>query len=333
MPPLTLRTLDLNLLKVFDAIMAERSLTKAAQQLALTQPAVSNALRRLREALGDELLVRKGRNLEPTVRAQELWSAVRTALQQLQASLAPSVFDPSTATTTFVLTMADATAAELMPGLLAVINAQAPGVSLRVVPLTTRDPRRLLDEGQADLALGHFPAAVAELSSRTQAGEAVPFVQHRLFAGDYVCVMRRDHPLAQGPLTLERYCAARHLLVSYSGRAVGFMDEALRALGHTRHIVLTVNQFFTAGKVVSQSDLLTVLPRHFVNMTGFADQLVLRELPFAAPPVHLDALWHRRQDASSAHRWLREHIFTLAAQAFNPHGTADAPNARSGHQP
>ena len=332
MPMLTLRTLDLNLLKVFDAIMAERSLTKAAQQLALTQPAVSNALRRLREALGDELLVRKGRQLEPTVRAQELWSAVRTALQQLQASLAPSVFDPATAATTFVLTMADATAAELMPGLLAIITAQAPGVSLRVVPLTTRDPRRLLDEGQADLALGHFPAAVAELDSRTQAGEAVSFVQQRLFAGDYVCVMRRDHPLAQGPLTLAAYCSARHLLVSYSGRAVGFMDEALRALGHTRHIVLTVNQFFTAGKVVSQSDLVTVLPRHLVNVTGFADQLVLRELPFVAPQVQLDALWHRRQDGASAHRWLRENIFSVAAQAFNPHRSADAPNEPAGLQ-
>lgn len=318
MPSVTLRTLDLNLLKVFDAIMAERSLTKAARQLALTQPAVSNALRRLREALGDELLVRKGRQLEPTVRALELWAAVRTALQQLQASLAPSVFDPATATNTFVLTMADATAAELMPGLLAVITAQAPGVSLRVVPLTTRDPRRLLEEGQADLALGHFPAAVAELNSRAQVGESLAFVQHRLFAGDYVCVMRHDHPLAQGPLTLERYCAARHLLVSFSGRAVGFMDEALRTLGQTRRIVLTVNQFFTAGKVVSQSDLLTVLPRHFVNVTGFADQLVLRELPFTAPRVQVDALWHQRQDGSSAHRWLREQIIVIAQAAFGP---------------
>ena len=329
----TLRTLDLNLLKVFDAIMAERSLTKAAQQLALTQPAVSNALRRLREALGDELLVRKGRQLEPTVRAQELWQAVRTALQQLQASLAPSLFNPATASTTFVLTMADATAAQLMPGLLAVITEQAPGVSLRVVPLTTRDPRRLLDAGQADLALGHFPAAVAELRSRVQAGEAVPFVQQRLFAGDYVCVMRRDHPLAQAPLTLERFCAARHLLVSYSGRAVGFMDEALRALGYTRRIVLTVNQFFTAGKVVSQSDLVTVLPRHFVNVTGFADQLVLRELPFVAPQVHLDALWHRRQDSASAHTWLRAQIIALAAQAFTPHNTTPAPDGQPGLPP
>ncbi|MEN9437384.1 MAG: hypothetical protein RIR09_2039 [Pseudomonadota bacterium] len=313
----SLRTLDLNLLKVFDAIMAERSLTKAARQLALTQPAVSNALRRLRESLGDELLVRKGRQLEPTARALDLWQAVRSALQQLQTALVPSVFDPSTANTTFVLTMADATAAELMPRLVAVITAQAPGVSLRVVPLTTRDPRPLLDAGHADLALGHFPAVTADLISRAQGGESVTFLRHRLFSGDYVCVMRHGHPLAQGDLTLDHYCAARHLLVSFSGRAVGLMDEALATLGRTRHIVLTVNQFFTAGKVVAQSDLLTVLPRHFVNVTGFADQLVLRELPFAAPRVDVDALWHLRKDGASAHAWLRTQIAALARQTFD----------------
>ncbi len=316
MDPIALRALDLNLLKVFDAIMAERSLTKAARQLALTQPAVSNALRRLRESLGDELLVRKGRQLEPTARALEIWQVVRSVLLQLQMALVPSTFDPATATTTFVLTMADATAAELMPRLVAVITAQAPGVSLRVVPLTTRDPRQLLDDGLADLAIGHFPAVAADLISRAQGGESVTFMRHRLFSGDYVCVMRQGHPLAQGVLTLENYCAARHLLVSFSGRAVGFMDEALAALDRARHIVLTVNQFFTAGKVVAQSDLLTVLPRHFVNMTGFADQLVLRELPFAAPRVDVDALWHLRTDGASAHAWLRAQIAALARQTF-----------------
>jgi len=139
---INLRTFDLNLLKVFDVVMSERSLTRAAAQLNLTQPAVSNALRRLREALDDELLVRNGRNLEPTARGQELWPAVRETLQKLQASLAPSVFEPALATNTFVLAMADATAAELMPGLVKVLARDAPGVSLRVVPLTTRDPAK-----------------------------------------------------------------------------------------------------------------------------------------------------------------------------------------------
>jgi DNA-binding transcriptional LysR family regulator len=316
-PSINLRTFDLNLLKVFDTVMAERSLTRAAEQLALTQPAVSNALRRLRDALGDELLVRKGRSLEPTPRGQELWPAVRDTLQKLQTSLAPAVFEPATATTTFVLTMADATAAELMPGLVEVLARDAPGVSLRVVPLTTRDPRRVLDEGGADLAIGHFPAVLTDLTARAQAGAAESFRHHRLFVGDYVCVMRKDHPLARGKLTLDRFCEAAHLLVSFSGRAFGFIDESLTSLKRTRRVVLTVNQFFTAGKVVVHSDLLTVLPRHFVNVTGYADELVIRELPFNVPPIQVDALWHQRLDAAAPHAWLRQQIALLGHQLFS----------------
>ncbi len=316
MRDVSLRTLDLNLLKVFDVVMSERSLTRAAEQLALTQPAVSNALRRLREALGDELLVRKGRTLEPTPRAEALWPAVRGCLQQLQASLAPPGFDPASATSTFILTMADATAAEMMPGLLGIITAQAPDVSLRVVPLTTRDPRQLLEDGHADLAVGHFPAVLADLTARAQAGDTAGFLHHRLFSGDYVCVMRKGHPLARGPLTLQHFCEARHMLVSFSGRPYGFIDEALAALGQRRHVVLTVNQFFTAGKVVSQSDVLTVLPRHFVGVTGYAQDIVLRELPFPVPPIQVDAVWHLRKDGDRAHAWLRSQIAHLAAKAF-----------------
>ncbi|MDZ7919483.1 LysR family transcriptional regulator [Rhodoferax sp.] len=316
-PSINLRTFDLNLLKVFDTVMAERSLTKAAEQLALTQPAVSNALRRLRDTLGDELLVRKGRSLEPTARGQELWPAVRDILHKLQTALAPAVFEPATADNTFVLTMADATAAGLMPGLVAVLAREAPGVSLRVVPLTTRDPRRVLDEGDADLAVGHFPSVLTDLTARAQSGAAESFLHHRLFAGDYVCVMRKDHAMAQGKFTLDRFCEAQHLLVSFSGRAFGFIDESLTNLRRTRRVVLTVNQFFTAGKVVVHSDLLTVLPRHFVNVTGFADQLVIRELPFKVSPIQVDALWHQRLDSDAAHAWLRGQIEVLGSHLFS----------------
>lgn len=302
------RTLDLNLLRVFDEVMAERSLTRAARNLALTQPAVSNALRRLRDTLGDELVRRSGQGMEPTPRALLLWPAVRDALRQLQQSLAPSRFDPARADTTFVLAMADATAAELVPPLVDIIEAEAPGVSLRVVPLATRDPRKLLDDESVDLAVGYFPAVVADLTAREQVGKAVAFATQRLYDGEYVCVMRADHPLASGPLTLNRFCAARHLLVSFSGRPFGFIDEALATLGRERRVVLTVNQFFTAGRVVAYSNLLTVLPRHFVGVTGIADALVLRKLPFAVPAVHVDALWHGRRDQDSAHRWLRDTI-------------------------
>ena len=321
---LNLRTFDLNLLKVFDVIMTERSLTRAAARLALTQPAVSNALRRLRESLGDELLVRQGRALAPTAHALALWPAIRTTLQQLQTSLAPSPFDPATTRQTFVLTMADATVAELMPDLTDIIEREAPGITLRVVPLTTRDPRPLLEQEHADLAIGYFPAVRADLTASAQSGAQVPFLHQCLFTGDYVCAMRAGHALATGELTLERYCAARHMLVSFSGRAFGFVDEALALQQRTRRVVLTVNQFFTAAKVVAQSELLTVLPRHFLDVTGFGHLLAQRELPFAVPRVQVDAFWHRRQDANPAHAWLRSTVANVAAQAFPPE-PADAP--------
>lgn len=312
----TFRTLDLNLLRVFDQVMAERNLTRAARNLNMTQPAVSNALNRLRDALGDRLVTRSGYGIEPTPRALALWPAISDALKQLEASIAPGEFIASQATNTFMLSMADATAAELVPGLVDILERDAPGVSMRILPLTTRDPRRLLDEGQIDLAVGFFPAVLADLTAQSQAGGKAPFEHERLYDGEYVCVMRKDHPLARGPFTLTRYCAAHHLLVSFSGRPFGFIDEALASLGRKRRVVLTVNQFFTAGRVVARSDLLTVLPRHFVGVTGMTQELVLRDLPFDVPPVHVDALWHRRQAQRSDHAWLRLAVRAAAMQAF-----------------
>ncbi len=310
------RTLDLNLLRVFDEVMAERSLTRAARTLSLTQPAVSNALRRLRETLGDELVRRQGHGIEPTPRALALWPSVREALRQLQTAIVPTEFVPGQAQSTFVLAMADATAAELIGGLSERLESEAPGVSVRVVPLTTRDPRKLLQDGMADLALGYFPAVLTDLTARAQSDQVVSFEHQRLYAGEYVCVMRRDHPLAGQALTLDAYCQARHLLVSFSGRPYGFVDEALATLGRQRRIVMTVNQFFTAGRVVVNSDLLTVLPRHFVPTTGLAEAFQLHDLPFEVPPVHVEALWHSRLQHDSAHQWMRETLLSVARQAF-----------------
>ena len=310
------RTLDLNLLRVFDEVMAEGSLTRAARNLSLTQPAVSNALRRLRETLGDELVQRSGQGMAPTPRARAIWPAVREALAQLQSSLIPNEFVPAEANTSFVLAMSDASAAELIPVLTETLEKQAPRVTLRVVPLTTRDPRSMLDEEACDLAVGYFPSMLADLTARTQSGEPQPFFHQRLFTGEYVCVMRKDHPLAQGPLTIDAFCAARHMLVSFSGRPFGFIDEALATLGRERFVVMTVNQFFTAARVVANANLLTVLPLHFLKVTGFADQLVFRPLPFEVSPVLVDAVWHRRNQQRSSHVWLREVVQRATDSAF-----------------
>lgn len=316
MHPHDFRFLDLNLLRVFDSVMAEGSLTRAADKLSLTQPAVSNAMRRLRDALGDELLVRHGHGVQPTPRAQTLWPVVREALGNLQQSMAPENFDPSTANLSLVLAMADATAGTLVPNLVPILEQEAPRLAIRIVPLTTRDPRSLLDTETADMAVGYFPAVLADLTAREQAGHLVAHQHRRLYDGEYVAVMRKDHPLAATPLTLEHYCAARHLLVSFSGRAYGFIDEALAALGRERQIALTVNQYTTAARVVSQSDLVTVLPRHFVPITGLQQQLHVHPLPLDVQAVNVDALWHKRGPNRAAYDWLLLALHRAAQHAF-----------------
>lgn len=323
------RTLDLNLLRVFDEVMAARNITRAAETLAMTQPAVSNALRRLREALDDELVTRSGYGITPTPRAIALWPAVREALASLQANIAPDAFDPTTSRQNFVLAMADATAALLIPPLVRFVESNATNVTLRVLPLTTRDPRPLLQAGEVDLAVGYFPAVVADINLHTmQSGAPDSFSHTLLYSGEYVCVMRKGHPLAANlertPLTLDEYCAAHHLLVSFSGRPFGFVDEALAAINRSRRVVLTVNQFFTAGRVVVGSDLLTVLPRHFLPSTGMRDEIAVVDLPFDVPPVRVDMVWHRRMQAQAAQLWLRAAVSDAARDVFSSSDYADA---------
>jgi DNA-binding transcriptional LysR family regulator len=315
-------TLDLNLLRVFDAVMTEQNLTRAAGHLAMTQPAVSNAIKRLRESLGDELLIRTAYGVKPTPRAEALWPAVRSALASLDSAVAPGSFDVSKAHATFRLAMADATAAFFLPSLMRSIEADAPGINVRMVPLTTREPRPMLLRGDIDLAVGFFPGVAAQLSYET----ASPIRHERLYSGTYVCVMRRNHPLAKEELTLDSYCAANHLLVSFSGRAHGLVDEALAQLQRERRILLTVNQFFTAGRVVANSDLITVLPKHLIASTGMTDALVYKDLPFTLPAVHLDMLWHERDARSPAHKWLRGQLEGMqhVAQRFAPNSSPKA---------
>ena len=310
------RTLDLNLLRVFDEVMAEGNLTRAAHNLAMTQPAVSNALRRLRDTLGDDLVRRAGHGVQPTPVAQALWPVVRDALKQLRDSLSPGAFDPAMASNSFVLAMADATAAMVVPGLMDILEREAPGVNLRTLPLTTRDPRELLETGSVDLALGHFPGVLAELSAGHLQEDHPRFLHQRLYEGQYVVVMRRGHPLAGQPISLDDYCRARHLLVSFSGRPYGFVDEALSALSLRRRVVLTVNQFFTAGQVVATTDLLTVLPQHFLRATGMKRSLVQAALPLKVPAVHVDALWHRQFAHDSARRWLLDAVGRASSAGF-----------------
>lgn len=304
-------TLDLNLLRVFDAVMTEQNLTRAANRLAMTQPAVSNALKRLRENLGDDLLIRTAHGVKPTPRAEALWPTVRQALASLEEAVAPTEFDVSDAHATFRMAMADATAALWLPALVRTIENEARGINVRMVPLTTRDPRATLLRGDVDLAIGHFPGVVAQLAS----GPDSPIRHEALYSGHYVCMMRKNHPLAKKELTLDAYCAANHVLVSFSGRARGLVDDALAQINRERRILLTVNQFFTAGRVVTNSDLITVLPRHLIAATGMSNEVVTKELPFPLPEVHISMLWHERDARSPAQKWLRGKLMAITSDA------------------
>jgi DNA-binding transcriptional LysR family regulator len=308
---LNFRTLDLNLLRVFDALMSEGSLTGAAEVLAITQPAASHALKRLHQAVGEALFVRHAHGMAPTPKAEALWPQVRAALSQLQQALAPGQFDPRREAITFRLAMTDAGASLLTPPLVAAIERERALCNLRVLPLTTSDPRGLLQMGEADVAIGHFPEALTALWAE---GESAALRQSTLFNTRFVCLMRRGHPLAEQPLTLDTYCSAHHLLASATGRAAGYVDRTLTALGRRRRVVLTVNQYFTAGRVLTQSDLLTVLPRVFVPATGHEAQLLVRDLPFELGALQVTMMWHMRRDAEPAQQWLRALVQTAARQ-------------------
>ncbi len=312
--PINFRTLDLNLLKVFDVVMVERNVTRAAERLAMTQPAVSNALRRLREATREELFIPTSTGVVPTAHAQSLWPIVRESLQSLQHALAPQAFDPRGGEHPFTLAMADATAAVFAPGLAAELERQQAKVDLRVVGLYTRDPRLMIEQGDTDVAIGFFPDVHAALDAD---GDEALMRLDPLYGCEYRCVMRKDHPLSEpGALTLDAYCAARHVRVSFAGRQRGFVDRALADLGRDRQVTMTVTHFFTATAVVRQSDLLTVLPENFVRASGFLPDLAVCDLPFELPRIDVGLLWHRRHENDSAQRWLRETI-AVAARAVN----------------
>ncbi len=313
------RTLDLNLLRIFAAVMVERNVTRAATQLAMTQPAVSNALRRLREALGYELFVTVPSGVLPTAQAESIWPDVHAALDRLSDALDPQDFEPTRDERGLTMAMADATATVLMPAFVAALARKQARAEVRVLPLSSRDPRAQLEHGGADVAVGFFPDVATALAAEGTRGMLVLDLLYRC---EYVCVMRRDHPLSSArPLELDAYCAAAHVRVNFASRPRGFVDEALARDGRERRVVLTVNQFSTAARVVHDSDLLTVLPRSFVNASGLADGLAVRRFPLPLPTIEVGLLWHRRHERDKAQRWLRDTFSATArSQGIVPTG-------------
>jgi DNA-binding transcriptional LysR family regulator len=292
---------DLNLLVVFDAVMTERHVTRAAARLGLTQPSVSNALNRLRDVTGDELFLKVPGGVSPTPKAAELWAPIRSGLAQIRGALDPAPFDPGTASATFTIALTDYMAALFIPQLLGRLSVEAPGIDLRLVPNTNINAPALLDRGEIDMALGVFPSPGPRLRA------------HTLLSEHYVCAMRKGHPLAKEALSLETFASAGHVVISLTGEPTGFIDRLLQERGLTRRVVLTVNQFSLAPVVVSQSDLLATLTYRAVRRSGLEEALHLVRIPLNVPPNQVKLLWHERDQQDSAHCWLRDRLTELAA--------------------
>ena len=306
--------LDLNLLTVFDTLYEQRSVTRAAQRLGLTQSAVSHALRRLRDALGDPLFVRTGRVLQPTVRATNMAGQVREGLARLHGALTPESFDPAAAQRRFTIAAGSYFCALIVPRLIAMACAQAPGVAIRIVPVEA-NLLASLDDGSVDLALGVFERVPARL------------VAERLFREELVWVAARGSDLAGRVVSAGRLLERRRLQIGMP-RPFGMPDTLTQADDLTASSVADtiarrsagvgqdmgqgmVYDARTAISIVGETDLVALVPRRIVEADGVALGVVT--LDIAEPPATLDLfqLWHRQADGDPGLAWLRARIASL----------------------
>lgn len=291
---------DLNLLLTLDVLLTECNVARAARRLHLSPSAMSRALARLRDTTGDPLLVRAGRGLVPTPRAQELREQVSRLVQEAQGVLRPAeLLDPSRLSRHFTLRTSDGFVEYFGPALIALAQREAPGVRLRFVQKPDKDSAPLRD-GSVDLETGVIGAASSP-EIRTRA----------LFRDRFIGVVRAGHPLARGKVTAARYASGQHVLVSRRGLDKGPIDEGLRALGLAREIAVIVAGFSDALSLARGSDLIASVPeRHTGNLRAGMHSFAL---PVEVPALTVSMLWHPRMDADPAHRWLRECVRQVCA--------------------
>lgn len=315
--PTDIRNLDLNLLKALDALLDERNVTRAAQRLALTQPAVSGMLTRLRDSFDDPLFVRAQRGIVPTLRALQLAGPVKQLLSDVDGLLQPQAFDPASTRMTLIIASTDYGLRAVVVPFLAALRPQAPGIQVAVLPVDHQRLQSQLERGDVDMALLSPEYTPPELHAR------------RLFDESYVCVLRAGHPDAVGQrMSLDRFCALDHALVSYSGGSFrGVTDEALAAIGRERRVTVSVTSFLVLPEILRVSDLIAVVPRRLAENV---DGLVLLEPPIEVPGFTKTVTWHERNHRDPAHRWVREVLFaTFHASASEGLSGTKRPTGRS----
>lgn len=292
---------DLNLLGVLDAILQTASVTRAAEQVGLSKPAMSHALARLRTQIGDPVLVRAGKDWRLSERALAMRERVHELAEGARGVLdREQVFDPKTSTREFTIHLTDHMLALMGTGIGHLVSEEAPHVSLRFLPILADDASPLRS-GQVDVALGVFPDLPPEF--RTQS----------LFQERFACVVRKGHPRVKSSMTLKCFVEMKHVLVAPRGRGGSVVDDALAEKKLSRRVTRFVPYFVVALDLVASSDCVVTISERLAH--AYADRFKLQVLrpPLALPTYTICQVWHPRIDADPAHRWLRQRIARVAA--------------------
>lgn len=305
--PMNLRRVDLNLLVALDALLEERHVSRAALRIGLSQPAMSNALARLRHTFGDPLLVRTPAGMEPTSRGQELTDPVRRLLRQIEHVLTPdAAFSPQDCDRRFVIRMSDLLGRLFLPIIAERLGQEAPQAGLEVVHLSPIQTVQALEADGCDLAISMGLEHSASIR------------REPLLADRMVCVMRKGHPATREPLDIERFIALQQLRVSISPVDSRFVDDVLARLGERRRVTLNLPHWLVVPEVLRTTDLVAVMPERLASVLASPrDGFARRELPFATEPFEWSLYWHRRHEGSRAHVYLR-HMVSDCIRANSP---------------
>lgn len=304
--------IDMNLLVALDALLAQGSVTGAAQRLGLSVSAMSRTLTRLREATGDPLLVRAGRGMVPTPHAMLLRDQVHRLNRDVRAVLSPAeaAFDSAALAQTFTIRASEGFLEQFLVPLVRAVQQAAPAVQLRFAPKPDKDVKPLR-EGPVDLDIGVFGTAGPEMRTSL------------LFRDRFVGVVRAGHPVLGETMTAQRYAACQHVVVSRRGATSGPVDDALAELGLARRIAVIVPGFPDALRLAGRSDLVALIPRSCLGRGD--DGLVAFPLPVATPPIVISAMWHPRLDADPAQRWLRQMVQAVCRDLIRQGGDQPLP--------
>ena len=299
---MNLKDVDLNLLVVFNQLLIERRVSKVAENLGLSQPAVSNALARLRKLTGDTLFLRTTKGMEPTPFAEQLAEPIAYALGLIHSAVnLRTSFDPATSKRSFTVGMTDIGEIYFLPRVMDELAGLAPGVTLSTVRNTSVNLRDDMEAGHIDLAIGLLP--------QLKAG----FFQRRLFRQRYVCMFRKGHALDKRKVSLGEFSSAKHVVVVSEGTGHGKVDELLERSGIARNVLLTVPHFVAVGHILQNSDMVATVPERLAQALVGPFALTYVKHPAALPEIAINMFWHAKYHKDPANEWLRSLVFRTHA--------------------